>query len=177
MDAAIPSERHGDVEQSLVDELAHAVLERVAPEELVLFDETAADYFRDPKLLLSPERRDEAVGFGLEMALLTPYVLLVGTAVVRFLASIISDAVHDEVRDELKPIIAGPIRRLFRRNGLSSADSRESAERDPAAGMTAEQAREIRRVALQQAKQSGLDDDKASLLADAFVGALLVKDR
>jgi hypothetical protein len=40
--------------------------------------------------------------------------------------------------------------------------------------VTVEQAREVRQVALRQARQSGLDDEKAALLADAFVGALLV---
>ena len=40
--------------------------------------------------------------------------------------------------------------------------------------MTVEQAREVHRVALQRAMQSGLDEEKAALLADAFVGALLV---
>jgi hypothetical protein len=34
------------------------------------------------------------------MARLTPYVLVVGTAVVRFLAAVVSGAVRDEVRDE-----------------------------------------------------------------------------
>jgi hypothetical protein len=173
MRATYPSDR-GDIERDLVDELACTVLQRVAPEELVVFDETAADYSRDPELVLNARRRDEAVGFGLEMALLTPYVLAVGTVVVRFLGSIISDAVRDEIRDELKPVIAGPVRRLFRREGTPQADRGESAGQDRAPGVTAEQAREVRRVALQQARRSGLDDDKASLLADAFVGALLV---
>jgi len=173
MRATYPSDR-GDIEKVLVGELTCTVLRRVAPEELVVFDETAADYFRDPELVLNGRRRDEAVGFGLEMALLTPYVLAVGTVVVRFLGSIVSDAVRDEVRDELKPVIAGPVRRLFRREGAPPADRRESGGPDRAPGVTAEQAREVRRVALLQARRSGLDDEKASLLADAFVGALLV---
>jgi hypothetical protein len=37
-----------------------------------------------------------------------------------------------------------------------------------------EQAREVRRVALQRARQAGLDDDHAALLADALVGSLVV---
>jgi len=35
------------------------------------------------------------------------------------------------------------------------------------------QARDLRRIALQQAGQVGLDEDRATLLADAFVGAVL----
>ncbi len=173
MHAARTSGRDRDAERALVDELAHAVVRRVAPEELVLFEETEADYFRDPGLLAAG-RRDEAVGFGLEMALLTPYVLAVGTAVVRFLASVVSDTVRDELKDELRPVIAGPVRRLFRRDDPAAADRRESGEQDRAPGVTVAQAREVRRVALQQARQCGLDEEKAALLADAFVGALVV---
>jgi hypothetical protein len=172
MHAARASGRDQATERDLVGELAHAVVGRVAPEELVLFEETEADYFRDPRLP-GAGRRDEAVGFGLEMALLTPYVLAVGTAVVRFLASVVSDTVRDELKDELKPAIPGPVRRLFRRDD-SPAAGREAREHARAPGLTVAKAREVRRVALQQARQSGLDDEKAALLADAFVGALAV---
>jgi hypothetical protein len=158
-----------DAERDLVGKLARDVVLRIAPEELGLFEETEADYFRDPGLVLGAGRRDEAVGFGLDMALLTPYVLAVGTAVVHFLVSVGSDA----VRDELKPVIAERVRRLLRRDDPDTADSSES-EQQERAGVTVEQAREVRRVALEHAKQSGLDDGKAGLLADAFVGALLV---
>jgi hypothetical protein len=174
MRAAQTSGQDRDAERDLVGELARVVVGRVAPEELGLFEETEADYFRDPRLTLKAGARDEAVGFGLDMALLTPYVLVAGVAVVRFLAAVVSDAVRDEVRDELKPVIAGRIRRLLRRDDLVAADRRQSGERDRAPGVTVEQAREVRRVAVQQAKQCGLDDEKATLLADAFVGALLV---
>ena len=163
-----------DAERDLVAELARTVVRSVAPEELELYAETEADYFRDPGLVLRVRSRDEAVGFGLDLALLTPYVLAVGTAVVHFLAMVVSDAVRDEARDELKPVIAGRIGRLLRRDGPAAADHREPDAHDRAPGMTVAQAREVRQVALRQAMQSGLDDEKAALLADAFVGALLV---
>jgi hypothetical protein len=165
---------HGDAERDLVGELARVVVGRVAPDELGLFEETAADYFRDPGLVLRTGTRDEAVGFGLDLALLTPYALVAGTAVVHFLVAVVSDAVHDEVRDELRPAVAGQIRRLLRRDDPAAADNRKSEVEDRVPRMTAEQAREVRRVALQQATRSGLDEEKAALIADAFVGALLV---
>jgi hypothetical protein len=164
----------GDAERDLVGELARAVVRCVAPEELELFAETEADYVRDPGLVLRARSRDEAVGFGLDLALLTPYVLVVGTAVVHFLAMVVSDAVRDEAREELKPVIAGRVRRLLRRDGPAAADRRGPEDHDRAPGVTVEQAREVRQLALRQAMQSGLDDQKAALLADAFVGALLV---
>lgn len=174
MRGARPSGQDGDAERDLAGELARVVVERVAPEELGLFEEAEADYFRDPALVLRAGHRDEAVGFGLDLALLTPYVLMVGEAVVRFLATVVSGAVADEARDELKPVIAGRVRRLLRRDDPAAADRPGSGGHDRAPGVTAEQAREARQVALQQALQSGLDDEKATLLADAFVGALLV---
>ncbi len=171
-----PSGQDRDAERDLVGELARAVVRRVAPEELGLFEETQADFFRDPGLMRRTGRRDKAVGFGLDVALLTPYVLMAGTAVVHFLATVVSDAVRDEVGDELKPVIGGRIRWLLRREGTPTPDGQEQAQQGPAParGVTADQARAVHRVALQQAKQSGLDDERASLLADAFVGALVV---
>ena len=163
-----------DAERDVVGELARAVVERVAPEELALFEETEADYFRDPGVVLRAGRRDEAVGFGLDLALLTPYVLVVGAAVVHFLAAVVSDAVVGVAGDELKPVIAGRVRRLLRRDDPAAAGRRESGPQDRAPGVTVEQARQVRRVALEQATRSGLDPDRATLLADAFVGALLV---
>lgn len=163
-----------NAEQDFIGDLARAVVGRVAPEELGLFAETEADYFRDPRAALRAGSRDEAVGFGLEMALMTPYVLTVGTAVVRFLGTVVSDAVRDQLRDELKPVVAGRVRRLLRRDDPAGADHRESGGQARAPSLTVAQAREVRRVALQQAIQSGLDEQKAALLADAFVGALLV---
>jgi hypothetical protein len=174
MRGAGTSDRDRDAERDLTGGLARAVVGCVAPEELGLFEETEADYFRDPGLLLRAGRRDEAVGFGLDLALLTPYVLVVATAVVRFLGGVVGDAVRDEARDELKPVIAGWARRRLRRDDPAAAGRPGPAGHDRAPGLTAEQAREVRQVALRQAKQSGLDDEKAALLADAFVGALLV---
>jgi hypothetical protein len=174
MRTARTSDHDRDAERDLVGELARVVVERVAPEELGLFEETEADYFRDPGLVLRARSQDEAVGFGLDVAMLTPYVLVAGTAVVHFLAAVVSDVIHDEVRDELKPVIAGRVRRLLRRDDPAAADHRKSEAQDRAPSVTVEQAREVRRIALQQARQSGLDGEKAALLADAFVGALLV---
>jgi hypothetical protein len=174
MRAAGTSDAGHDAERDLVSELGRAVVRRVAPEELELFAETEADYFRDPGLTLRGGHRDEAVGFGLDLVLLTPYVLAAGAAVLRYLGAIVSDIVGDELRDELKPVIAGRVRRLLRRDDPAAADRRESEAQDQAPGVTVEQAREVRRIALRQAMRSGLEEEKAALLADAFVGALLV---
>jgi hypothetical protein len=174
MRGARTSGQDRNAERELVGELARVVVRHVAPEELGLYAETKADYFRDPGFVLRAKSPDEAVGFGLDLALLTPYVLVVGTAVVHFLAMVVSDAVRDEARDELRPVIAGRVRRLLRQDDPAAADRRQPEGHDRSPGVTVEQAREVRQIALRQAVQSGLDDEKAALLADAFVGALLV---
>ena len=94
----------------LVTQMAEAVLEQVAPEELVLFDDTEAEYFKDPDKALQAGSRDEPVGFGLEMALLTPYVLAVAGPVVKFLVSLVADSANEGS----KTLVAEWMRRVFK---------------------------------------------------------------
>jgi hypothetical protein len=154
-----------EAENELVAELARLALERAAPEELVLFPDNAEEYFKDPQAALSPERRDEALGFGLDLAILTPYALAVATSVIRFLASTVGEAVGEES----KPLVTRIVRRLLRRPDPAS----EAAEATPPA-LTAEQTRQVHEVAYQRAKRLGLDEDQATLLADSVVGGLVL---
>ena len=94
----------------LTDELAQQVLNQVAPEELVLYDETAQEYYADPQALLDPKRRDEALGFGLELAMLTPVVIAVAQSVMQWLAG----AVVEAAVKESSPSVVSYLRRLFR---------------------------------------------------------------
>jgi hypothetical protein len=151
-----------EAENELVVELAQLALEKAAPEELVLFQETAEEYFRDPQAVLDPGRRDEALGFGLELAMLTPYVLAVATSVIRFLASTVAEATGEEA----KPMVTGLVRRLLRRPEPPSGSAGEAPP------LSAGQARQVRDIAFQNAKRLGLDDDQAALLADSVVGGL-----
>jgi hypothetical protein len=152
-------------DRDLVEELAKQVLADVAPEELAVFDETAEEYHQDPQGVLSAEGRDEAVGFGLDLALLTPYVLAVAGAVVTFLVNTIGDA----AKKESKPVIADWVHRLFRR-GQDDVE----AQSEPQANLSLEQAARVREVALARAHDLKLSDEKARLLADAIVGGLNV---
>jgi hypothetical protein len=151
------------VERELVSELAELTLELAAPEELAVFPETAEEYFDDPQAVLDPKRRDEAVGFGLDAALLTPFVLAVATPVIQFLVATVGDA----VLEESKPLVARLIRRLFRRADQAS----EPADR--AAPLSVDQARQVREIAYQRAKGLGLSENQATTLADSMVGSLL----
>ena len=154
-----------EAENELVAQLARMALEQAAPEELVLFQDNAREYFKDPQAALSPERRDEALGFGLDLAILTPYALAVATSVIRFLASTVGEAVGEES----KPLVTRIVRRLLRRPDPAS----ETAEATPPP-LTAEQTRQIHEVAYQRAKRLGLDEDQATLLADSVVGGLVL---
>ena len=151
-----------DDERAVVSELARRALAAAAPDELVIFDETASDYFHDPQAALAGQRRDEAVGFGLELALMTPYVIAVATAAVHTLVSIVGGAVKDEGGVAARSLI----RRLFR---LPNPD-------DPTtpAPLSVEQARQVRGVAFARATDLGIPEQQAGLLADAITGGLVV---
>lgn len=153
-------------DQDLVVELAQLVIEQTAPEELLLFDETAREYFQDPDRVLDPRRHDEAVGFGLDLALITPVVLAVVTPVVKFLLSVATDVAKEQVG----PVVRQWVRGLFRRVHVDSTDVPGPAE--PA--LTQEQARQVRTIAHDRARQLGMAEAQADLLADAVVGGMLV---
>jgi hypothetical protein len=164
-------------ERALVDQLSLIMLQQIAPEEVVLYEETAEEYFRDPERATRPKPKDEAVGFGLELAMYTPCVLAVAVAAVRFLATAVANAARDELSDELKPLVADSVKRLFRRRPSEPKgdDSPGVADQKQPPNLSLKYGREIHRIALRQARQSGLDDEQASLLADALVGALFVQ--
>jgi len=160
------------VEQQLVTELAALVLEQTAPEELAVLSETAQEYFADPQAVLDPKRRDEALGFGLEVALLGPYILAVAIPVVKYLASIVADGMQDAAT----PLVADLVRRLFRRRGDGAAPP---AAGDPAppppTALTADQGRLIRDATYERALALSLPDVQAGVLADAVAGGLITR--
>ncbi|MGW5240558.1 hypothetical protein ACWEOW_16635 [Monashia sp. NPDC004114] len=167
-------------DRALISVLAQSVLAQAAPDELPVFDETAEDYFDDPAATLRPHGRDEPVGFGIDIALLTPYVLAVATPVIQLIVGLVSDAVHTDSRSVLAPLV----RRLLRlpepsAEGAADAGAGAAATAAASAGeaplaLTTEQARQIHDVALERGRSLGLVDELAALLADAVVGGLVV---
>ena len=156
-------------DRDLVEEFAKQVLAEIAPEELAVFDETAEEYRDDPQGVLTATGRDEAVGFGLELALLTPYVLAVAGSVLGYLVTTFSDA----AKSEAKPAIADLVHRLFRR-GDAAGKAAQGQQDESSANLTPEQAARVRKVALARAHDLKLSDSNAHLLADAIVGGLNV---
>ncbi len=155
-------------DRALVEELVRSALEGAAPEELVLFDDTAEEYFRDPDAVLNPKRRDESVGFGLDAALLTPYLLAVAAPVVSFLV----DTIVKTTKEETAETIRGLVRRLFRR--VVPATGSQPQPGATTGALTHDQASQVRRIALARAADLGLPAEQARLLADSVVGGLVV---
>lgn len=153
---------HNDVQTELAIQLAEIVLEQLAPEELVIFDETAAEYFADPDAALNPRRRDERVGFGLDLAMLTPYAIAVAGAVVPWLLATVGDA----VRTESEGVLKAWVQALFRR-GRRAASA-------PEPQLSVEQARTLHGLTRAKAAAIGLAEQQAGELADAVVGAFVV---
>jgi hypothetical protein len=145
-------------DQALIAELTELALSRAAPDELALFDETAQEYFDDPQAALSASSKDTAVGFGLELVMITPVALAVGGYVLQAIASLLSE----------RAIAAGGrsassmLRKLLRKGPP-----------DPHLTLTAEQTQYVRQVALERAHALGMPPQQAHLLADSFVGALV----
>lgn len=162
-------------DHAFIVELSRTVLSQAAPDEIVVFDETAREYFADPEETLRPHRRDEPVGFGVDIALLTPYVLAVATPVIQLIVGFVADAVRSDSRSVLTPLV----RRLLRIPDPAAPDV-PAATNTAAAGnsaplsLTADQAQRIHDVALERGRSLGLPDDRASMLADAVVGGLAV---
>jgi hypothetical protein len=160
-----------DTDRDLLEELARTILEHSAPEELVIFEETSEEYFRDPEGVLHPARRDEALGFGLDLALLTPYVLAVATPVLTFLLQTVTAAAKEEATPRVRELV----RRLFNRGGgEGTAGGPGEDGGDAPVALTGEQARQVREVALARATDLGLPAEQARLLADSVVGGLVV---
>lgn len=151
-------------QRDTVTTVAQLVLRDAAPQELMIFNDVAEEYFTDPSAVLAPPERDEAVGFGLDIALLTPYVLAVTAVVVQFVGTLVAEV----VREEAKPRLAQIVRRLFTRD--EESDDVAAAEADP---LDPAEVNEVRAIAFDHATALGLDDQRAQMLADAIAGRLL----
>ena len=144
-------------DQAPISELSQTVLLRAAPEELLVLDETAQEHFTHPDATLRPGGRDEPVGFGLDIALLTPYVLAVATPVIQLLVGLVADAVHSDSRSVLAPLVRRLLRMPDQAAPVAAAGSTTTAGEDAAPlSLTADQARRIHDLALARGRGVGL---------------------
>ncbi|MFI7494516.1 hypothetical protein ACH9D2_07325 [Kocuria sp. M4R2S49] len=159
--AAPTSDLDPATRRQLSEQLALRVLERAAPDETLVFEEVAEEYFEDPASALAPSRRDEPVGFGLEVALLAPFAL----AVADFLVGFMVDLLKDAAMDAAKPSLTHVLRRVLHLPGEDKGQS------DPP-DLTSEQRERIFAAVTAEAARLGLDDDRSTLLGHATLGAL-----
>ncbi|MEU0156396.1 hypothetical protein [Micromonospora fulviviridis] len=164
------------VEEAAVEELARRAVRRVAPEEGEIFDVVRDAYRRNPQRLAgSGDGRERMLGFGVEAAaaLLTPLVLGISVEVVRHLTMEAVGAI--EVRDRLRGLLNRP-RNAGSAGGaeahVSHTGDAEAPPVAPAALASPADDVRIREIVLSRCRQAGVDNDRASLIADAVVGAI-----
>lgn len=150
-----------DDARELSNQLARLVIERAAPDELLTFDEVADEYYADPNSTLTLNKKDEAVGFGLELALLAPFALAVAEFVIHF----IGELLRDVAKDAATPAVSAALKRLMR---VHTEEAPSPAE----VQLTKEQRAQIFAAAKEQSARLGLDEDKAVLLSNAILGVL-----
>jgi len=151
-------------DKALIAELTELALATAAPDELMVFEETAQEYFADPQAALTASGKDSAVGFGLELAMITPVALAVGSAVVQAIVSAMGDRVYQMGRQG----VGAMMKRLLRRGSQPIQAGMDDISLNP------DQARFVRQVALDRARALGMPEGQAAMLADSFVGAIIV---
>lgn len=146
----------------LVVELAALALVRAAPDELPVLDESAHEYFADPARALRAEHSDQALGAGVTVTMLTPYLLAAAQVALPVLAAVVGEA----LKGVAVQVLTDRIRALFKR--------RPDEPPGPVA-LTPEQAGAVYQAVLAQCHATGLPYEQAVLIGRATVGAIHVR--
>jgi len=146
--------------RELITDLSKDLVTQVAPEELELFDELIQEYFHDPRPQDSAEADgDDALGFGLSEAVVV--ITPAAAAAVSSALGYILTEVLKSAQEEGAAVLGKKIKKL-----LNPKDKTEA--------LTTEQLKQIRRLALTQAKLFGVEANQARQMADALVGSLVL---
>jgi hypothetical protein len=158
------------VDDALVAELARSAVSKAAPEELPLFRATSEAYFENPEALAAQRSGDNMLGFGVESALLlvTPVALAVSRDVLSFVVEQLRSQAHEHGKEVIDRLVA----RLLHRGEKPAAETAVAEADAEPPELTEEQLEEVRKIALEKARQLKLAPDKAELLADSLVGSL-----
>ncbi len=149
-----------------VSEVAKDLVIQLAPQEKALFQPISESYFKNPEKTLSENKaKDEMLGFGSAevVTLLTPVILAVSGDVIRFLLAEAQKAVQSESSDLINETVKSWFGKFH-----TKADTKSPPP------LTADQLEQVRKVAVQKAKQLKLSDKNTKLLADAIVGSLAI---
>ena len=141
--------------------VARDVVAQLTPQELADFDAAAEAYRAAPSRVRRRLDKDDPLGFGVEemSVLLSPVALAVAQSTLETLA-------QDAARSSMRAMGARLRRFLPRRR-------RVRREKTP---LSPDQLADVRRGAMEKARQLGLDDQRAALLADAIIGRLVTRD-
>lgn len=151
-------------EQELVAQLTRDVLADAAPEEIGIFESDERAWLQGTHK--SATARDDMTAFGVEgiIVILTPYVIAAATAAVRYVAGVLAESADEELR----PLIRGWVRRIFRHDDAAQSEASEIA------ALPVDVVKRVREVTLSTCLDMGLEKDDASLVSDAVAGRLVV---
>lgn len=163
------------------------------PNELDHFDDVAESFRADPGWIL---RRSlgAPVGGGVDLAMLTPYLM----AIASYLFGIVSQSIGDKAVETLSQATRDRLRTVLRRREISAPDQTSptdgesmnvtaaaSIRRDAAHGamhvgqvaviLDEQQEKEVFRLFIERAVALGLDEKRATVAAEAFIGALRLR--
>ena len=181
--AAVPAGLSPQDEQAVVAALARTTVDEVAPEEAPLFGPMSQAYFDPSRSANGGSGTDEMVGFGVDAAaaavLVTPIALEAAKSVIGYVVG----ELQTSFKDEAKPMIQAFVKRLLhgkakpgevaeapKDDGAAKAEAKAPDEPLP---FTEDQLAEVRKVALKTAERMGMERDKANVVADAIVGAIV----
>jgi hypothetical protein len=155
----------GPEERALVIDVSRDVVAELAPGEIAVFRPVAKAFYEDPRRLTS-ETGDAMLGFGPGEAvtLLTPIVLAVMGEVVAFLRADLAKAIPRAMADSLEDSLRALFHKFHGGEGPAAA----------VPPLTHEQLSRVRAIAFDKARQGGLSERRAELLADATVGSLVL---
>ena len=173
-------------EHALIEALAHSAVEEVAPEELPLFGPTSEAYFDPARGTPAGAKSDEMLGFGIDAAAAMVFVTPVALEAAKGVVGYVVGELQSALKDEAKPLIQALVKRLLNRGAKpvggpedttveagAAAQAPAKTAADEPAPFSREQLDELHKVALKTAERMGMEREKASVVADAIVGAIV----
>jgi hypothetical protein len=144
----------------LVTEITRGMVAELAPQELPVFRAAGEAYLAGKDGTVAP--RDQVLGFGVAEAgaFLTPVALAVIGEVVPFLIGQVKQAFEKESTNAIQEMV----KNLFKKF--------RPPEKKAPVTLTAQQLKEVHRIALAKAHAMKLSDARAAQLADAIVSDL-----
>ncbi len=150
-----------------ISEVVREVIRQLAPEELPVFDSMADDWLSGgQRRWRSGKPPGAAVGFGIENLLLTQLAFPIITAVI---GGVLGNVGEDRGRLWIRRRARRAPTAGVKADGPEAGKSNEYPAHDV---LTSDQLRALHEACEQDARAAGMSAAKATLLADAFLGAL-----